>query len=224
MCGRLNIIADPLVQLLMQTVGQRYAVTTKLNVAPTESVPVLRYEDGWSLTEMRWWLVPCWSDGPSSKFSMFNARSETLTKSRAYREPFASRRCVIPVSGYYEWRSSAGQRQPMYFTPEDGSGFLLAGLWDAWQSADGALLSCSIITASAPPQLSRFHHRVPVQLAASDLMTWLDEGTSIQALADLMQSGLPGPIVVCDVSRAVNNARYKDERCLQALTEPEIIL
>jgi hypothetical protein len=55
-------------------------------------------------------------------------------------------------------------------------------------------------------------------------MTWLDEGTSIQALADLMQSGLPGPIVVCDVSRAVNNARYKDERCLQALTEPEIIL
>jgi putative SOS response-associated peptidase YedK len=223
MCGRLNIISDPLVQLLMQTVGQHYAVGSKLNVAPTESVSVLRHDGEWSLTEMRWWLVPSWSDGPSTKFSMFNARSETLVKSRAYREPFARRRCVIPVSGYYEWRSSAGRRQPMYFTPQDGSGFLMAGVWDAWQGAEAPLLSCSIITASAPPQLKRFHHRVPVQLAASDLMTWLDEDTPAPVLTDLMQAGLPGPITVCDVSSTVNNARNKDERCLQALTEPEII-
>jgi len=223
MCGRLNVISDPLTGLLLDTLGQNYTISTQLNVAPTESIPVLRYESDWSLTDMRWWLVPGWSSGPSTKFSMFNARCEPLLKSRAYREPFTRRRCIIPVSGYYEWRSMEGRRQPMYFTPANGPGLFLAALWDVWQGLDNPLFSCSIITAEAPQQMRRFHHRVPVQLAPSDLVTWLDRDTPVQALEDLLHAELPGPLVVHDVSSSVNNARNKDDRCLQAISEPEMI-
>jgi putative SOS response-associated peptidase YedK len=223
MCGRLNMISDPLTALLLETLGQHHVIPTKMNVAPTETIPVLRYESDWSLVDMRWWLVPSWSAGPSTKFSMFNARSESLLKSRAYREPFTRRRCVIPVSGYFEWRSMEGRKQPMYFTPADGAGLLLAALWDVWQGPEGPLFSCSIITAAAPPEMRRFHHRVPVQLSPAELFTWLDLDTSIHALEDLLQPELPAPLAVCDVSSVVNNARNKDERCLQAISEVEII-
>ncbi len=84
MCGRFNIIDDPMTQLLMEITGMTsdWHIDTSLNIAPTQTVPVLRYDDHWSITPMRWWLVPYWSPAPSTKYSMFNAKSETLATSR----------------------------------------------------------------------------------------------------------------------------------------------
>ena len=82
--------SSSLVQLLVEITGQGqgWTIQTEYNIAPTQQVGVLRQQaDGdWDLTPMRWWLVPYWSPEPSTKYSMFNAKSETLQKSRAFRE------------------------------------------------------------------------------------------------------------------------------------------
>ena len=119
----------------MEITGQIFPVETVYNVAPTETVNVLRNtEGGWSLTPMRWWLVPWWSDGPSNKYSMFNAKSETLTRSRAFSDAYEKRRCVIPASSYYEWQEDEqGQRGPYLIAPI-GQMVLFAGLWECWRS------------------------------------------------------------------------------------------
>mgnify|MGYP001971012428 CR=1 FL=1 len=145
MCGRFNVIDDPLTQLLSDITGQHegWTIKTEYNLGPTQKVPVLLYDDdadSWDLRLMRWWLTPSWSDGPSTRYSMFNAKSETLSKSRAYREPFKKRRCVIPASGYYEWRKEGSNKLPYYMTPDYENGFAFAGLWDCWQGAKEAAL------------------------------------------------------------------------------------
>ena len=104
MCGRFNMTADPLARLFMALVGEAFPGGDRLNVAPTETVPLIAAENGGArLAEMRWWLVPHWSKAADVKYATFNARSEKMATSTAFRSPFLRRRCVVPVSGFYEW-------------------------------------------------------------------------------------------------------------------------
>ena len=90
MCGRFNITDSPLVQALLEELGVDIGpLPVRYNIAPTESVLTLyQIEDQYHAQEMRWWLTPSWSNGPSQKFAMFNARAESIATSRAYRGPF----------------------------------------------------------------------------------------------------------------------------------------
>jgi putative SOS response-associated peptidase YedK len=86
---------------------------------------------------MRWGLVPFWWSKPLKELRLatFNARLETVTTKAFFREPFKKRRCLMPVSGYYEWQDTPGGKQPHYFTARDGSPVLtIAGLWDEWKN------------------------------------------------------------------------------------------
>ncbi|MDH5737972.1 MAG: SOS response-associated peptidase [Gammaproteobacteria bacterium] len=226
MCGRFNVISDPLTRLLMDITGQSFNLQSAYNIAPTETVPVLRYlphtavqtvdkNRDWCLDEMRWWLVPSWTKTVSEKFAMFNARIETIEKSRAYARPFHHQRCVIPASGYYEWQGVRGDRQPFYLTPADADGFLFAGVWDRREDSDGqVLLSCSMITRPAGEDMVEIHQRVPAMLLATELDTWFDESLSPEALKSLVLADKGLPLNVTPVSSWVNNSRHKDARCV----------
>ena len=152
MCGRFNVTSDPLSQLLMAWVGLAHPGPDNLNLAPTESVYVVRSntEGTPELVSMRWWLTPFWAKELSTKYSMFNAKSETAAKSPAFKEPYQKRRCVVPISGFYEWCRENNQKVPYYIVPEEHEGMLLAGLWDRWynKDADEELLSFTILTAA----------------------------------------------------------------------------
>lgn len=226
MCGRFNIIDDPLVQLIMQITGvsDGWDIHTEYNIAPTQNVPVLlQEEESWDLRAMRWWLTPSWSDGPSTRYSMFNAKSETLSQSRAYREPFKRRRCIVPASGYYEWRKEGGKKLPYYIEPEEDAGFAFAGLWDRWQRDSEVVESCTIVTAAAPEELKHIHHRIPVHLTPEQAVEWTSQTTDMEALYALIQPEVRTRISITPVSMIVNNARNKDERCIEPLGPPQIV-
>ena len=114
MCGRFNVIDDPLLRALMASLGITAPMPTAANIAPTETVEVVVQDTAGErmLHPMRWWLTPAWSDGPSTKYSMFNAKSETIATSRAFRGPFKRHRGIVSASSFIEWRSDAGQKQP----------------------------------------------------------------------------------------------------------------
>lgn len=225
MCGRFNVTSDPLNQLVVEIAGRGFVIDTRLNLAPTEQVPVLlRDKEGeWDLRDMRWWLVPYWSDAPSNKYSMFNAKSETLSKSRAFREPFARRRCLVPATGYYEWRKEGQQKVPFYITPEDGSGFAFAGLWDRWRNDDEVVESCTIVTAAAPEAMLPIHNRIPVHLTNDQAHAWVDPEADRDSLKSLLAPTIRFPLAVTPVSTYVNNARNKEERCIEPLGERSVI-
>ncbi len=224
MCGRFNVTSDPLAELLMSMLGQSLSGPDNYNVAPTMDVEVIRScpsNKDLELISMRWWLTPYWSKQVSTKYSMFNAKSETIEKSSAYREPFKKRRCVVPISGFYEWVRDGSQKLPYYIRPAADHGLLLAGIWDSWRCDDAEpLLSFSVVTTAAHPSLEFVHKRQPVMLDRTAADSWMNAESSPETLKQLMQPALPEDTVVIPVSSYVNNARHGGERCVEAIGEP----
>ena len=226
MCGRFNVDADPLSQLLLELVRLRHPGPDNHNAAPTETVVVLRLdEDGQpQLTPMRWWLTPCWAKEPGTRYSMFNAKSESVTRSPAFREPFRQRRCVVPVSGFYEWARQTGsggapRKLPYYIHPQAQPGMLLAGIWDRWKNPDSGewLLSFAVLTTAASEGLKFVHDRQPVMLSLAGARRWLAAGTLPEDLETLMAPTIPVDLDAVPVSTYVNNARNKEARCVEPI-------
>lgn len=237
MCGRFNVTADPLAKLLAALLGVTYPGSDRFNIAPTQSVPVLRegLDGSPELVSMRWWLTPFWAKELSTKYSMFNAKSETAAKSPAFREPYRKRRCVVPVSGFYEWAKGKLEGEPVklpyLIRPQaagDQAALLLAGLWDRWHDprsdADAnPLESFTILTTAANPSLAFVHHRQPVMLSVDDARRWLDMTIPTPELEHLYDGLIPLALEVVPVSTHVNNARNDDERCVTPIGDALLI-
>jgi putative SOS response-associated peptidase YedK len=110
------------------------------------------------------------------KLATFNARVETVAEKPFFRSAFKRTRCLIPLSGYYEWEDTSQGKQPHYFTARDGSPVLtIAGLWDEWKDVQTGepVKSCAMIIAAANDFVAEVHDRMPVLLQPSDFGAWL---------------------------------------------------
>lgn len=190
-------------------------------IAPTENLHVIHDHDGkrW-VSDMRWWLTPHWSDGPTQKYAMFNARAETIEKSPAYKGPFQYRRAIIPAQGFYEWRREGNLKQPYLIEP-DTSIFALAAVWDSWSDGTHEILSCSIITTEASSAFSTVHNRMPVILDWDHLDEWLDEKTDIQTIKGMLKP-YKRPLYATKMNPRMNNARNKEAP--EAISEREALI
>jgi len=161
---------------------------------------------------MRWGLVPFWWSKPLKelKLATFNARAETVAEKPFFREAFKRNRCLIPVSGYYEWQDTPSGKQPWYFTARNGSPALtIAGLWDEWRDkANGETLkSCTMIITEPNEFVAEVHNRMPVLLTEQEFEPWLSGTTGLELLKpapdDLLQRW--------PVSKRVNSSRAPDD-------------
>lgn len=221
MCGRYNLHDDPWLAALLQRLGVETRLATRANIAPTEHVPVIVEEDGRrELRSMRWWLVPSWAPAIDTRYSMFNAKAETLATSKAFRGPLRHRRCILPASSFIEWTPSEGRKQPWLIRAEDAA-IAFAGLWDIWEKDGNYLESCTIITTDAAPGLARLHRRMPVMLRPQDFARWLDVGVAPKELTDLYRARLPGAMVVAAASMQLNDSRNKNAELLRETGTPK---
>lgn len=140
----------------------------------------------------------------------FNARAETVAEKPMFRDAFRAGRCLLPLSGYYEWVNMPDGKQPFYFTARDGSPILTAaGLWDTWRDYQNGetLVSCTMIIAAANEAVREVHDRMPVLLQAADFDAWLSGAAGTELLKpadnDLLQRW--------PVSRRVNSSRAPAE-------------
>jgi putative SOS response-associated peptidase YedK len=144
------------------------------------------------------------------RLATFNARAETVAEKPMFRGPFKRTRCLIPVSGYYEWQDTPAGKQPWYFTPRDGSPALtIAGLWDEWhdKASGETLKSCAMLICEPNAFVAQVHDRMPVLLPANDFEPWLRGEAGLELLKpapnDLLQKW--------PVSRRVNSSRASDD-------------
>lgn len=184
------------------------------NVAPTHTVPIVRLADsGWrELAAARWGLVPPWSKEPLSGPPLFNARSETAAAKPAFRDALRQHRCVVPVSGFYEWSRCGDHKQPHYITRADESIMLLAGLWAIRPAtnADPAVESMTILTTPANAFMARMHDRMPAIIERADVETWLDPRSPPDTITSLLAPAPSDMLREHPVSTRVNNARNND--------------
>jgi putative SOS response-associated peptidase YedK len=211
MCGRYYRIGDT--QAIAEWFHAEPAedlpdFSSSYNIAPSTTQPVIRQGRDTGAREligMRWGLVGFGSAGPDPKRTTFNARADALEKSTLWQRPFHRHRCLVPLSGFYEWRRS--DRVPFRFALERAELYALAGLWDAWKGPDGWMQSYSIITVPANPVMSSYHDRMPAILHPRDYDEWLDRGEVDRAPAHLLRPYGGSDLVVYEASRAVGNVR-----------------
>ena len=227
MCGRFVSAAPPdeLAQYFSAQLATEGLAEPNYNVAPTNDVYVV-LSDGTtrSLEMFHWGLVPNWAKDPSVGNRMINARAETLAEKPVYRRAFAKRRCLIPASGFYEWKKIPGQKakQPMFMSRPDGEPFAFAGLWERWKGdEEGGLRSTTIITCAPNEVMAPIHDRMPVILPASAWDRWLDPTfDDIASLNKLLVPAPPALITVRPVSTQVNNVRNNGAQLIDEV-EPE---
>ena len=219
MCGRFNVIDSPGLQQLLRDLGIDLNLPQRVNLAPTESVELVRELAGERVVgPARWWLTPSWAREVDQRYAMFNARSETLATSRAFRHPFKSRRGIIPMSSFIEWRPEGAVKQPWLVTSEQGA-LAVAALWDLWEGGDEPMLSCTIVTTAAAAAFEPWHRRMPVMLAPDECGRWLDSRHTVEATDPLFRNVLKQPLRLQALPRGVGNARNKDPALLAAMGE-----
>jgi putative SOS response-associated peptidase YedK len=218
MCGRATykLTWEEIVALYRLTLGQP-AVNTRarFNVCPTTTIDTILDQDGKRrLERMRWGLIPSWWSKPlkDMKLATFNARAETVTEKPMFRSAFKRNRCLIPVSGYYEWQHTTGvkQPQPWYFTARDSSPALtIAGLWDEWKDkASGETVkSCTMMITEPNNFVAEVHDRMPVLLAEKDYEPWLSGKAGLELLKPAAEDALQK----WPVSKRVNSSRAPDD-------------
>jgi len=184
------------------------------NIAPTQDADVVMRADGGSdLVRMRFGLVPFWAKDADVAYTMINARAETVAEKPAFRAAFKERRCIVPVSGFYEWKPAEGGKQPFHITRRDGEVMSLAGLWERWSPPEAErgddILSFAIITTKAGPDIMHLHNRMPVVIERDAIGTWLDAGD-----ASLLHPAPEATLSAMPVSRAVNSPRNNEPELL----------
>lgn len=236
MCGRF-VSATPPDQLaayfgvdaLTESVTEAVAEPRpNYNVAPTTGVfAVTESDDQRQLDIVRWGLVPFWAKDPSVGNRMINARAETVATKNAFRRLIVSKRCIVPASGFYEWRrytDDAGKqrKQPVYLHRSDGEPLAFAGLWDRWVDAEGiALRSCTIITCAANRAIADIHDRMPVVLPAGKWDTWLDpDERDVDTVTSLLVPAPAELIAWHPVSTEVNNVRNSGAHLIEPVRAP----
>ena len=222
MCGRLALYtpAEDLAQWL--DADMRLELTPHYNLAPDQNLAGCRLDnDGRrELVALHWGLVPHWSKGPDSRYSMINARADTVEQKPAYREPFRHKRCLIPANGFFEWQRSEHGKQPYYFHLQQDTPLAFAGLWDRWQGEDRTINSATIIVTEANELMRPIHDRMPVILSPDQWQQWLDPDQSLDDLKAMLRPYTGNDLTCYPVSKTVNNARNDRSELLQPV-EPE---
>lgn len=209
MCGRFTLTADPeVVRDLFSLTAIPDGMEPRYNVAPTQPVAVITNDDPSSLTFHRWGLVPSWAKDITIGNKLINARAETAHEKPSFRAAFRRRRCLIPTTGFYEWKQADGGKLPHFIFLRNTPVFAFAGLWEIWYSPEGdELRTCTILTTSANETVRPLHERMPVILKPEDYAQWLEGGEQpAERLIPLMKPYDPAAIDIYEVSRLVNRA------------------
>ena len=199
MCGRFVQHSDPEVYASHFDLDAICEATPRYNVAPTQPVLAIRKTEAGKreLVPLRWSLVPSWSKGPDSRYSMINARAETVNSKPAYRNAFKHRRCLIPAEGLYEWKAGKTGKTPFLIRRDDREPFAMAGLWERWRGEDEQVIeSCTIVVTDANDLLRPVHDRMPVILAPADYAGWLDsKSENKDGLLEMLKRRKPSALV-----------------------------
>jgi len=211
MCGRfdrhrpvsdfLEVIDAP------DLIVQDDSVAPSYNVAPSrEAAVVCATDTGPSLRPLTWGFVPAWAKDLKMP-KPINARAETLGQKPMFRDGFRASRCLVLCDGYFEWQRQAdGAKQPFYITPEDGTPFVMAGLWAQNTTLTAEVIeSFCVITTEASEFCRDVHPRMPVILQRTHHREWLKASSLDLDAATAMLTSYSQPLHLAPVSRFVNS-------------------
>jgi len=219
MCGRFALVSTPEKLAHHFNLKRKVTIEPRYNIAPSQPVVIIREETtGNKLSAVRWGLIPHWAKDEKIGNKLINARAETVQEKPSFRDAFKSRRCLIPATGFFEWKHHGRMKQPYFIKMKNGGLFAMAGVWESWRSPDGKVIeSCSIITTEANGIVGKIHDRMPVIIPAQSYGLWLSSASNGQSFLEYLKPHSPFTMTSYPVSSMVNQVKNEGEVCIRKI-------
>ena len=220
MCGRFSQeaeLSEIKIELKIEQLEMFREFRPIYNIAPSygpgnEQLFVVKTHEGKRALRLgRWWMIPhFWSKELKALPAAFNARAEEIAQKNFWRGAFERHRCLIPATGWREFRPERGKKQPYQFRLERHL-FAFAGLWSRWTSPDGELIdSFAIITTAPSEKAAEYHDRMPLVVPPDLYDSWLDrEADGSALLSEACARSLQLPLDVYPTNPLGNNVRFE---------------
>ncbi|MBR9786476.1 MAG: SOS response-associated peptidase [Vibrionaceae bacterium] len=175
MCGRLNVINEPLCRIVSEQLGIRFKAETNKDLKPTQIVSTVGSLHGeLKQLDLPWGIQPDWAN-----HLIINAKAETVAVKATFAHAFEFNRVIVPCSGWYEWREENGKKVKYLFSLGESDVLYMAGI----ALNDGK----DLVTLTAEPneQCGEFHHRMPLLIPDEAVLSWISgEGKIVYKLLD----------------------------------------
>jgi putative SOS response-associated peptidase YedK len=221
MCGRYTLTEAPKDLVTEFGIVDLIDFKPRYNIAPTQDVPVIRLNTAGrrELAMMQWELIPYWAKDKLGEFRRNLARAESIETKPTFREPFKDSRCIVPISGFYEWQKlDKKTKQPYYIQRRDRKPMGLAGVWDRWNGDGEVIESFAIITTVPNELIEPLKDRMPVILHPEHYEQWLAPATPVAELKELLVPFPSAELTATLVSRTVNDARNDSPVCISPVS------
>lgn len=194
------------------------------NLSPTQKSPIVFVSQGIkSIDLFRWGLIPFWAKDiqSASKYSLINARGEEIQEKRSYKAAFKSRRCILPLSGFIEWKRQDEKRKTPFAIHLKGEPIMsVAAIWERWEDSKTGdhVNSFSIVTTSANAFMKKIHDRMPVILDRDQEDQWIDpKNENIDSLQKMLKPCPAQMLAAYEISTAINSPKNNNADVIRPL-------
>ena len=224
MCGRYQIVTDAQALFDAFQVQAKFDAVrlARYNVAPATDQLVI-VDDGAQRAARwhRWGLIPHWAKDKAIGYKTINARGESVAAKPAFRAALRQRRCLVPATGFYEWKVEGAGKQPYMIGLKGGGLFAFAGLWESWNGPDGELRTFTIVTTAPNELMARIHDRMPVIIPRAHYARWLDPALRDPDAIQPLIAGYPAAeLQAVPIGHGINNARNQGPELIQPAGAP----
>ncbi len=210
MCGRYYLDLD-ILESENFDLKNSISYETNFNITPQTKVPIFIEN---KLTMATWGFFPDWIKNQKNSKPLFNTRWETVQEKRTFKAAFKKHRCLVPISGWYEWKNVNDEKQPYFFYKQNEL-LKAAGLY--WLRSSGDI-EFSIITKEAEDNLLTIHNRTPLILNNDSQKLWTSHIDLNNLYSDISkQKNLS--INFHRVSKSVNNPKNTNSSLINEYTE-----
>ncbi len=219
MCGRFAFFAkqEEIERIFPGTLFEFWP-PARYNIAPGYDIlSIIASKSAYAAISLRWGLVPAWAKDSAIGNTMINARAETVAEKPSFKKPFLHQRCIIPASGFFEWKKAGKNKIPHFIRFRSKELMLFAGLYDRWKKPDGSTLSSgTIITRPAPGAYIEIHDRMPAILRREAALQWISpQEMGVQTLQKILEQVDDSEIEIFPVSSIVNNPKTDVPQCIE---------
>ena len=220
MCGRYNIVTDAQAlidafDIAINELSEPQLSTARYNIPPTSTVPIVTMRDGCrTLSGAHWGLLPHWAKDRKLAFKTFNARAETITEKASFRTSIKKSRCIVPASGWYEWRKEREHTPALLFPHRRLDPPLPVSVHGTpnLKFCRVRLLRQRLILSPAA-----VHHRMPVILDVERIDQWMLENSGMDSVLSQLKPYEGDDLTITRVSTRVNNTRYHGPDCIKGV-------
>jgi len=165
----------------------------RYNAAPTQLLPVITSAGREGLSFFFWGTIPGWSNNRAISKKLLTASGEELLVKNSYKQAVSSRRCVVPMDGFYGWKKVGKKTKvPFRVALNDNLLSCFAAIWDEFDDEkDERRHVFRIVTVNANSIVSELDETMPLVLNKEMREQWLDPKTTLEDLSKILDTPYP---------------------------------